>query len=88
MTALKSLYYIAKTLDVPHNTLSTHLAILARADLVTSERRSRAIIYRANMTRMQMLMRHLIMDCCNGRPDLCDSLVADLKPCCSPKRKQ
>ena len=24
---------IAKTLDVPHNTLSTHLAILARADL-------------------------------------------------------
>ena len=40
---------IAKELAVPHNTLSSHLSILARADLVSSERRSRSIVYRANL---------------------------------------
>src|SRR3546814_1566734 len=38
---------IARSLDVPQNTMSAHLAILARAGLVRSERHSRSIIYRA-----------------------------------------
>ena len=37
---------IARRLDVPHNTLSSHLAILANAGLLTSHRQSRSIIYR------------------------------------------
>ena len=40
---------IARHLDVPANTLSTHLAILARAGLVTSERHGRVIQYRADV---------------------------------------
>ena len=36
---------LARLLEVPQNTLSTHLAVLARADLVTSERYSRSIVY-------------------------------------------
>ena len=35
---------IAKLLAVPQNTMSAHLAVLARADLVMSERKSRSII--------------------------------------------
>ncbi len=35
---------IAKAAAVPHNTMSSHLAILTRAGLVTSERRSRSIV--------------------------------------------
>ena len=78
---------IAKVLDVPHNTMSTHLAILERSGLVTSEKRSRAIIYRAKLAGLQKLMRYLIMDCCNGKPELCAGLIEDLKPCCAPARK-
>ena len=43
---------IARELAIPHNTLSTHLAILSRAGLVRSQRRSRSIIYRADLDRI------------------------------------
>lgn len=39
---------IARRLKVPQPTVSEHLKILAHAGIVTSERRSRSIIYRAN----------------------------------------
>jgi len=37
---------LARSLGVPHNTLSAHLAILVNAGLAVSERQSRSIIYR------------------------------------------
>ncbi|MGY4410573.1 DNA-binding transcriptional ArsR family regulator [Bradyrhizobium sp. LB7.1] len=40
---------LARLLEVPPNTLSAHLSILTRARLVTSERHSRSIVYRANL---------------------------------------
>ena len=40
---------IAQELAVPHNTMSSHLSILARAALVSSERHGRSIVYRANL---------------------------------------
>ena len=44
---------IARRLSVPHNTMSAHLAILARSGWVTSKRQSRQIIYRASLSHMQ-----------------------------------
>ena len=38
---------IARALAVPQNTMSSHLSILTRACLVSSERHSRSIVYRA-----------------------------------------
>ena len=76
---------IARTLEVPHNTLSAHLIILARARLVLSTRRSRSIIYRADIPRLSDLVLFLVKDCCNGNPELCGPLVADLIPCCPPE---
>ena len=38
---------IARRIAVPHNTMSTHLAILTRAGLIEAERQSRSIVYRA-----------------------------------------
>lgn len=38
---------VAQKLDVPRNTMSSHLACLERVGLVKKERRSRFIIYRA-----------------------------------------
>ena len=73
---------IARQLDVPQNTMSVHLGILARGGLVRSERRSRSIIYRADLDGLRALMLFLVKDCCDGKVELCASLVAELTPCC------
>ncbi len=73
---------IARQLDVPQNTMSAHLATLTRAGLVRSERRSRSIIYRADLGCLRELTLFLVKDCCEGRPELCAPLIADLLPCC------
>ncbi|MGX5637593.1 ArsR/SmtB family transcription factor [Brevundimonas diminuta ATCC 11568] len=73
---------ISKHLAVPANTLSSHLGVLTRAGLIKSERRSRSIIYRADLDRFQDLVLFLLKDCCEGRADLCEPLLAELAPCC------
>ena len=75
---------IAKFLNVPHNTLSTHLAILERAELISSERKSRSIVYRVDLMTVRSLIVYLLKDCCDGRPELCQLLLDDLSPCCQP----
>ena len=62
---------VARRLDVPQNTLSTHLAILTRADLIEAERRSRSIIYRARTYSIAALAEFLMHDCCGGNPQSC-----------------
>lgn len=71
---------VAETLGVPHNTMSAHLSILSNADLVTAERRSRSVIYRANLDRLRELTLYLVKDCCGGNPELCQPLIDDLLP--------
>ena len=73
---------IARQLDVPQNTMSAHLGILARAGIVRSERRSRSIIYRADLDGLRALTLFLVKDCCAGSPELSASLLAELTPCC------
>jgi ArsR family transcriptional regulator, arsenate/arsenite/antimonite-responsive transcriptional repressor len=70
---------------VPQNTMSAHLAILARAGLVIGGRQSRSIIYRADLLRVREVALFLLKDCCGGGPDVCAPLVADLTPCRSRK---
>ena len=67
---------IARLLAVPQNTMSAHLAVLARAELVMSERKSRSIIYRANLAAFQNLTSFMVEDCCGGRADLCAPVVS------------
>ncbi|MGA0587549.1 ArsR/SmtB family transcription factor [Dyella sp. KRB-257] len=76
---------VATTLDVPQNTMSTHLGVLARAGLVHAERRSRSMIYRARLDTLRALMLFLARDCCNAHPGLCTSLLAELA-CCPPAK--
>jgi DNA-binding transcriptional ArsR family regulator len=75
---------IARRLDVPQNTMSTHLAILTRAGLIESERHSRSIVYRAVIDRVRQIASFLVQDCCGGRPELCEPLIAEFTPCCTP----
>ncbi len=79
---------LARALEVPQNTLSAHLSILSRAGLVTSERRSRSIVYRADLAEFQKVALYLLRDCCGGRPEICAPLIESLQPCCPPKRKE
>jgi len=73
---------IAKTLGVPQNTMSVHLATLTRAGLVRAERRSRVISYRVELGQLKALTLFLIKDCCGGKAELCEPLIAELAPCC------
>jgi ArsR family transcriptional regulator len=82
---------IARRCKVPHNTMSTHLATLARAGLVNVRRDGRTMICRANLDGFRALITFLTRDCCAGRPEVCAPLIADLaEPCgapsCSPTR--
>jgi ArsR family transcriptional regulator len=79
---------LARLLEVPQNTLSAHLNVLSRAELVSSERRSRSIIYRANLAEFRDVAVFLLRDCCGGRPEVCAPVVDSLQPCCPPKRKE
>lgn len=79
---------IARHLEVPQNTMSSHLAILTRAGLIQSERHSRSIVYRAVVERVREITSFLVQDCCGGRPELCELLVAEFTPCCPPKESQ
>lgn len=73
---------IARRLEVPQNTLSAHLSVLARGGLVVAERQGRSIVYRATLPRLRETVLFLLNDCCEGRPDLCGPLPANLVPCC------
>jgi len=75
---------LARAVGVPQNTMSAHLAILARAGLVSGRRQSRSIIYRANLATFQALTLFMVQDCCGGHPELCAPLLDSLAPCCPP----
>lgn len=71
---------LAAQLAVPQNTLSTHLAILARAGLVSAQRQGRSIVYRAGIERLQALSLYLLRDCCGASAEQCAPLLATA--CC------
>ncbi|HLF58413.1 MAG TPA: metalloregulator ArsR/SmtB family transcription factor [Alphaproteobacteria bacterium] len=75
---------IARTLGVPHNTMSAHLAILANAGLVTSRRSGRSIIYAVDFGGVRDLLAFLMEDCCRGKREDCALLIARVLPqCCA-----
>jgi len=57
---------MAEGLGIPANTLSFHLKELVHAGLVTQERASRNLIYRAAYERMNDLLGYLTENCCQG----------------------
>jgi len=57
---------IQEALGVPAATLSFHLKELVHAGLVSQERASRNLIYRANYREMDSLLSYLTENCCQG----------------------
>lgn len=57
---------MAEGLGIAPSSLSFHLKELAHAGLVTQERASRNLIYRAAFERMNALLGYLTQNCCEG----------------------
>ena len=74
---------IARELKLPHNTLSFHVAILARAGLVASRKEGRSILYSVDLDGTRALLDFLVEDCCRGRPELCGAITGTVRmePC-------
>lgn len=73
---------LAEALSLTQSTFSTHLAVLAKAGLVQADKQGRNFIQRARIDALRELMTFLAKDCCQGRADLCEPLVAELTTCC------
>lgn len=72
---------LVEATGLTQSTFSTHLAVLAKAGLVRSEKRGRQLIQRACMKQLGDLMLFLAKDCCQGRAELCVPLIAELSCC-------
>lgn len=75
---------IARQLGIPHNTLSSHLAVLGHAGLVRSRRDGRSIIYALDVATVRTLLNFLLQDCCQARPEDCTPLLDNALPACCP----
>lgn len=69
---------LVEALKMSQSTFSTHLAVLARAGLVHSEKKGRQQIQRASIDVLKGLMIFLAKDCCQGRAELREPLMAEL----------
>ncbi|MDZ4818140.1 MAG: metalloregulator ArsR/SmtB family transcription factor [Planctomycetota bacterium] len=76
---------IAEQLAIPPATLTFHLKELVHAGLIAPQRFGRSIRYTLVVNTMRELMQFLTEDCCQGRPELCDSSGSS---CCGEKKKR
>jgi ArsR family transcriptional regulator len=67
---------IGERLDLAPSKLSFHLKVLAEAELVTSRREGRFVVYTANFARVNALVDYLTENCC--------SLGTECAPDCAP----
>lgn len=70
---------MAEGLGMPASSLSFHLKELANAGLVTQERSSRNLIYRAQFDQMNALLAYLTDNCCQGAECAVDPSAADCR---------
>lgn len=67
---------IAEAVGIPANTLSFHIAHLARAGLVVARQDGRFIYYSANYPAMDELLAFLTDNCCQGEGQCLPRTVA------------
>ncbi len=72
---------IGEHVDASSSRASFHLSALEKAGAISSERRSRFIIYTANFDKLGGLMSFLLNDCCGNHPDI-RACCLDKDRCC------
>ena len=67
---------VGEQVEATSSRASFHLSALEHAGVISSERQSRNIIYRANFGNIGNLISFLLNDCCDNHPDIW--------ACCAP----
>lgn len=67
---------LAQALALKPNTLSTYVAALMQAGLVTQERVGTSLRYAIDMAAARETFDYLLRDCCRGRPDICSPFTS------------
>ena len=65
---------LAEALELKPSTLSSYLAALMQAGLVTQERAGTSLRYTIALGEVRRTFDYLLLDCCRGRPELCAPL--------------
>ena len=73
---------LAEKAGVSPSNISFHLKELEHSGLVSQQRESRSVIYRANIGMLGDLVRFLMEDCCNGSPELCQPVIEAVTCAC------
>lgn len=76
---------LAKLVDTPANTMSAHLAILARAGAVVASRAGRVVTYTIAPEVLRDLTLFLVGQCAGGRDLISSELVEELNRACEVK---
>ena len=74
---------IARSLAVPPNTMSSQLAILFRANLISPKRQGRSVIYAVDLDGTRALLSFLVEDCCQGEPSVCAPVIESTLASCA-----
>ena len=69
---------IAEGLGSRQNTMSSHLKILAAAELIKKQRDGRSIVYKADYDTVRELVLFLMEDCCAGNNAVCRPVAESL----------
>lgn len=79
---------IADAVGGRQNTVSTNLAILARAGLIRGVREGRSVRYFADLDGMSRLLSFLMEDCCDGKPEACVPLLQSVTRACGEREAE
>ena len=72
---------VGTRVDASSSRASFHLSALETAGLISSERQSRHIVYRANTANLGGLVSFLLNDCCGSDPDVLACCKLDREGC-------
>ncbi|MGB1311473.1 MAG: ArsR/SmtB family transcription factor [Leucothrix sp.] len=74
---------IGEAVSAAPSKVSFHISAMERAQLVTSERVSRKIIYRANFEQLGGMLNYLLTDCCKSDPVIMSCCgIEKISRCC------
>ena len=74
---------IGEAVSAAPSKISFHISAMERAQLVSSEKVSRSIVYRVNFEQMGDVLNYLISDCCKNEPRVLSCCgVTVPKDCC------
>lgn len=69
---------IGDALTLKPSTASVYLSALTKTGLITQRREGTRLFYAVNLTAAREIVGGLLLDCCQGRADLCPPQFADL----------